>query len=49
MHLPAGQESNFSERKEVISEISEEFHTRFIDFVSFKPKLQVFNNLMDIT
>jgi hypothetical protein len=32
----------------VISEISEEFHTRFNDYDSLKPKLQLFNNPMDI-
>jgi hypothetical protein len=31
----------------MISEISDEFHTRFNDFDSLKPKLQLSNNLMD--
>jgi len=31
----------------VISEISEEFHTRFNDFDSLKPKLQLFSNPMN--
>jgi hypothetical protein len=34
--------------KEVISKISEEFHTRLNDFDSLKPKLQLFSNSMDI-
>jgi hypothetical protein len=32
----------------VISDISEEFHARFNDFDSLKPKLQLFNNPMGI-
>jgi hypothetical protein len=55
-HFPSCQELkenendfiDFAEFKEVISEISEEFHTRFNDFDSLKPKLQLFNNQMDI-
>jgi hypothetical protein len=34
--------------KKVIYEISEEFHTMFNDFDSFKPNFQVFVNPMDI-
>jgi hypothetical protein len=37
---------DFAEFKEVISEISEEFHTGFNDFDSSKPKRQLFNNPM---
>jgi hypothetical protein len=33
--------NDFAEFKEVISEISEEFHTRLNDFDSLKPKLQL--------
>jgi hypothetical protein len=32
----------------VISKISEKFYTRFTDFDSLKPELQLFNNPMDI-
>jgi hypothetical protein len=32
----------------VISEVSEELHTRFNDIDPLKPKLQPFNNAMDI-
>jgi hypothetical protein len=54
-HFPSCQELkenenyviDLAEFNELISEISEEFHTRFNDFDSLKPKLQIFNNPMD--
>jgi hypothetical protein len=55
-HFPSSQElkenkndfSHFAEFQEAISEISEEFHIRFNEFDSLKPKLQLFSNPMDI-
>jgi hypothetical protein len=55
MHSPLSQELkenendfiDFAEFKEAIPEISEEFHTRFNDFDSLKPKLQLFSNPVD--
>jgi hypothetical protein len=38
---------DFAEFKEVTSEISEEFHTKFKDSDSLKHKLQLFNNPID--
>jgi hypothetical protein len=54
-HIPSCQEmkehendlTDFAKFKEVIPKISEEFHTRFNDFDSLKPKLHLFNNPMD--
>jgi len=39
---------DFAEFKEVISEISEEFHTTFKDFDSLNHELQLLKNPMDI-
>jgi hypothetical protein len=55
-HFPSCQELkesendfiDFTEFKEVTSQISEEFHTRFKDFDSLKRKLHLFNSPMDI-
>jgi hypothetical protein len=55
-HFPSCQELkvnendfiDFAEFKGAISEIYKEFHTRFNDFDSLKPKLQLFSNVMDI-
>jgi hypothetical protein len=53
-HFPSCQELkendsiDFAEFTEVISEISEEFHTELNDFDSLTPTLQLFVNPMDI-
>jgi len=39
--------TDIADFKEVISEVCEEFHTRFYDFNSLKLKLQLFNNSMN--
>jgi hypothetical protein len=54
-HFPSSQELkenenvfiDFAEFNALTCEISGEFHTRFKDFDSLKPNLQLFNNPMD--
>jgi hypothetical protein len=54
-HFPSCQELkenendfiDFAEFNALTCEISGEFHTRFKDFDSLKPNLQLFNNPMD--